>query len=206
MATTEKKHGVIVTTTGTFKTKTIWNRGHRMITYRHQPKRIRFKSKMVNDKNQHLCGGWFLDGMGDSNKLIERQLVEGRKPIGIMCFWSVQFAREARECAARLRAAGLIVKTSRRRDLIDVEACHDIRVCDIGSMRDLVTDYVDAGIFDADNFCRDINLTSDRKLKSFLGRRWDVDCCPPWLTGLILGYPIENTISTYTGSIVPPRA
>jgi hypothetical protein len=197
MTTKTKKHGVIVTVGRQHNTKTIWNRGYRMITYRKQPSRIRFRSKMVNDKNQHLCGGWQLDSLKNTNLQIERQLIGGRKPLGIMCFWADKSAGEARECARRLRAAGLIVKTSNRGDMIDVEACRDIYVGDIGDLGDLICDYVEAGIYDGDDLCREINLNSDRKLKSFLGRRWDTEHNPLWLTGLILGYPVENTISCY---------
>jgi len=204
MTTKTKKHGVIVTVGGKHNTKTVWNRGYRMITYRRQPRRIRFKSKMVNDKNQHLCGGWGFAGLEDNNLWIERQLIAGRKPLGIMCFWADDSAGlermnadKARGCAARLRSAGLVVKTSNRGDMIDVEACQMLRVGDIGDLGDLICDYVEAGIYDGDDLCREINLNSDKMLKSFLGRRWDTEHNPLWLTGLILGYPVENTISCY---------
>lgn len=201
MATKTKKHGVIVTVGRQHNTKTIWNRGYRMITYRKQPGRIRFKSKMVNDKNQHLCGGWMFAGLEKENLHIERQLIAGRKPLGMMCFWADTGSFDARECARRLRAAGLNVKTSDRGDMIDVEACQDIRVGDIGDLGDLICDYVEGGIYDGDDLCREMNLNSSRKLKSFLGRRWDVEHNPLWLTGLILGYPVENTISCYHDAV-----
>lgn len=208
MPTKTKKHGVIVTVGGKHNTKTIWSRGYRMITYRKQPSRIRFKSKMVNDKNQHLCGGWGFAGLEDNNKWIERQLIAGRKPLGVMYYWADDNAGlermnadKARECAARLRSAGLAVKTSNRGDMIDVEACQPLRVGDIGDLGDLVCDYVEAGIYDGDDLCREINLHSGRVLTSFMGRRWDTEHNPLWLTGLILGYPIENTISCYQDAV-----
>jgi hypothetical protein len=208
MATATKKHGVIVTAGKQFKTKTIWNRGHRMVTYRKQPLRIRCKSRMVNDANQNLCGGWFMDGAtGDTiNREIEKRLIAGKKPLGIMVFWE-EDATEAKACAARLKAAGLIVRTSTgwRHGQRIVEACHDIRVGEIGDMGDLIADYIESGAIpdgNIDALGKEFNILSCRKLKSFLGGKWDIEDCPPWLTGLILGYPVENTISLYHGEVL----
>jgi hypothetical protein len=204
---TKKKHGVIVTAGKTHRTKTIWNRGHRMVTYRRQPLRIRFKSRMVNDANQNLCGGWFMDGAtgDDINRQIEKQLIAGRKPLGVMVFWD-EDATAAKECVTRLKAAGLVVRTLRgwRSGQQFVEACHDIRVGEIGDLGDLVSDYIESGAFgdaDVDGLCKEFAIYSRRKLKSFLGGNWDIPECPAWVTGLILGYPVENTISLYANAI-----
>jgi hypothetical protein len=205
--TKKKKHGVVVAAGAKHKTKTIWNRGHRMVTYRRQPLRIRFKSKMVNDTNQNLCGGWFMDGAtgDDINRQIEKQLISCKKPLGVMVFWDEENTA-AKACVSRLKKAGLAVRTSRgwRSDQTIVEACHDIRVGDIGDLGDLVADYIESGaIGDAsvDNLCREFNVYSARKLKSFLGGKWDMPNCPAWVTGLVLGYPVENTISLYANAI-----
>jgi hypothetical protein len=205
--TKTKKHGVIVTVGGKHNTKTVWNRGYRMITYRRQPKRIRFKSKMVNDKNQHLCGGWGFAGLEDNNLWIERQLIAGRKPFGVMFFWGDGLEDgEDIACAERLRAAGLIVREGPGfvKGTRIVEACQDIHVGEIGDMSDLVGDYIESGAFaddEIDDLCREFNVYSRRKLKSFLGKKWDTEHNPLWVTGLILGYPVENTISCYHDAV-----
>lgn len=203
MKTATKKHGVIVTVGGRHCTKTVWNRGHRMVTYRKQPGRVRFRSKMVSDKNQHLCGGWFYAGLENTNLWIERQLIAGRKPLGAMVFWSDE-AAEAKACASRLRAAGLIVREGRafNSDQKIVEACRDIRVGDIGDLGELFADYVHARIpVDEDELRGQFNAYAGRHLKSFLGKKWDSPHCPLWVTGLILGYPVENTISCYHDAV-----
>lgn len=201
MATKTKKHGVIVTVGGKHNTKTVWNRGYRMIAYRRQPRRIRFKSKMLNDKNQHLCGGWSFAGLERENRWIERQLIAGRKPLGAMVFWgSGPDEGEDIACAERLRAAGLIVRVGPgfAEGTRLVEACHDIRVADIGDIGELLADYVKALIPEYEDDLRDeFKQYGSRKLRSFLGKRWDTDHNPLWVTGLILGYPVENTISCY---------
>lgn len=199
MKTATKKHGVIVTIGGRHNTKAVWNRGYRMITYRKQPRRIRFKSKMVNDKNQHLCGGWSFAGLENENLWIERQLVAARKPLGAMVFWNDE-REEAKACSDRLRAAGLVVREGRGfvAGTRIVEACHDIRVGDIGDLGELFADYVEALIPAYEDDLRDeFNRYAGRRLKSFLGKKWDTEHNPLWVTGLILGYPVENTISCY---------
>jgi hypothetical protein len=205
MTTKTKKHGVIVTVGGKHNTKTVWNRGHRMITYRRQPKLIRFKSRMVNDKNQHLCGGWGFAGLEDNNLWIERQLIAGRKPFGVMFFWGPELENgEDIACAERLRAAGLVVREGAGfvKGTRIVEACHDIRVADIGDMGELLADYVKALIPEYEDDLRDeFKRHGGRRLRSFMGKRWDAEHNPLWLTGLILGYPVENTISCYHDAV-----
>lgn len=197
----KKRHGVIVTKGRTANVKTVWNKGHRMVTYRGQPKRIRFKSPMVNDKNQHLCGGWFMAGMEDTNAEIERQLIGGRKPFGVMMFWKKDEGL-AKACVKRLKAAGLIVKQHAGwlAGQVAVEACQDMRVGEIGDMGKLFSDYVLAGVIDEGAMNRQLEMYQNKPLKNFFGR-WDIEDCPPWLTGLLLGYPVENTISIYKGLV-----
>ena len=207
MATKTKKHGVIVTAGRRHNTKTVWNRGYRMITYRKQPLRIRFKSKMVNDKNQHLCGVWWFAGLENTNLWIERQLIAGNKPLGAMIFWGDDLDNgEDIACAERLRAAGLVVRTgpSFVAGHRIVEACHDIRVGDIGDLGELIADYIESGAIPEegiDALCAEFNRYSSRKLKKFLGKKWDAEHNPLWVTGLILGYPVENTISCYHDAV-----
>lgn len=200
MPTTAKRPipagGVEVTHHKGWNTKRCYTRsGYLARTYRRQPKRVRFRSRMVNDGNQHLCGGW--TWFKDDNREIERRLVAGRKPLGSMHYWSEQ---EARAAAKRLKAAGL--RTVVRPLALGtsgwaVDACHDIRVKDIGDLGVLIGDYTAAAPAFTPEFHDEFLRYGNRRLSSFLGGRWDVGDCPPWLTGLLLGYPVENTISLY---------
>ena len=76
----------------------------------------------------------------------------------------------------------------------DVLACHEIRVCDIGDLDALVTDY--APVITMELARNEIGSFADMPLTTFF-EGWDSPPLPLWLTGLILGYPIENTISLY---------
>lgn len=166
-------------------------------TYRRVPKRVRFKSSMVNDANQHLCGGWTYFGYENDSDYIERRLIAGKKPLGSMSDWSKAAADDR---AKRLRAAGLVAKVSRNtqiKGLWNIEACHDIRVRDIGDLGALIGDYTSSVPAFTPEFNAEFLKHGSRKLSSFLGGKWDIEDCPPWLTGLILGYPVENTISLY---------
>jgi len=190
------KGGVLVTEHKAWNTKKYYTfSGHLARTYRRVPKRVKFKSKMVNDANQHLCGGWSYFGYEDESNAIERQLVSGRKPLGSMFDWSRQ-ASDAR--AKRLRKAGLVAVVNRNKfidGLWNVEACHDIAVGQIGNLDHLLHDYGTALPAMFGEIRGDIEAAENCRLTSFLGGRWET--AHPCVTGLVLGYPVENTISLY---------
>jgi hypothetical protein len=171
-----------------------------MRIYRRQPKTIRFQSPMVNDFNQHLCGGWSMSDIADGRDATIRQLANGHKPFGSITFWQDQEAN-ARDGQQRLEAAGLVTELRKREwqgwnsdHVLDLLSCHDIRVCDIGSLSALREDYTE--IFEMGLEPQEISPHADRPLATFFDG-WDSPPLPLWLTGLILGYPVENTISLY---------
>jgi hypothetical protein len=188
---TRKKHGVVVIEHKEWNTKKIYNDGDLLRTYRRQPKRIRFHSPMVNDFNQHHCGGWSIPEILKTT--ICDQLVGRRKPLGVDYFNSKESADEEKQ---RLLDAGLIVTVKRREpkvvpDFWELCACQDMRISDIGNLDDLAEDYHEAGIE-----LEDFSKYRDRHLKTRMDC-YDIPESPLWLTGLVLGYPVENTISIY---------
>ena len=191
----KKKHGVVIIEHKQWNTKKIYNDGYLMRAYHHQPKHIRFRSPMVNDLNQHLCGGWTMRGHQNKASIICDQLVSGRKPLGVTVYGpeDLDSAKKQRE---RLVAAGLIASLKRRRlyagkYVWHLAACQNIRIGDIGSLADLAEDYREAGI-DTGN----MNQFAKKHLKTRM-HCFDIPESPLWLTGLVLGYPVENTISIY---------
>jgi hypothetical protein len=76
----------------------------------------------------------------------------------------------------------------------DLLACHDLRVSDIGDLQSLREDY--AEVFQTGLEQDEVAVFADVPLKAFFNG-WDSPPLPLWLTGLILGYPVENTISLY---------
>lgn len=107
------KHGIHIREHKNWNTKTIYNNGYVMRIYRHQPKIVRFRSPMVNDFNQHLCGGWHMSDIKDEHEAALQQLMAGRKPFACITFWPIQ---EAAALAAheRLDAAGLVTDLRKR--------------------------------------------------------------------------------------------
>jgi hypothetical protein len=171
-----------------------------MRIYRHQPKTIRFQSPMVNDFNQHLCGGWSTPEIPDKKEATVQQVTTGQKPFACITYWQSQ-AVEAEVDQKRLEAAGLVIDLRKREwhgwnsdHVWDLLACHDLRVGDIGNLEDLRQDY--ATIFEMGLEEDEVWDYADMPLKSFFDG-WDSPPLPLWLTGLILGYPVENTISLY---------
>ena len=194
------KHGVHIREHKHWNTKTVYNNGHVMRIYRRQPKVIRFSSPMVNDFNQHLCGGWSLSGIGDEREATVNQLIQRRKPFASITYWHDQSDRALKD-RERLEDAGLVAHLRRRPwqgwncdHVWDVLACQDMQVRDIGDLDDLRKDY--APIINMGLDHEEFDSFADVPLTTFF-EGWDSPPLPLWLTGLILGYPIENTISLY---------
>jgi len=182
------KHGVVIREDERWNTKTVYNNGHVMWIYRRQPKEILFRSTMINDLNQHLCGGWFLPEIPDTTQTTIDQLIGGRKPFGSMAAESrIDFLEQ------QLNRAGLHTQKQAASYLV---ACHDIRVCDIGNLESLKEDYKACLGAEYKLVLTQMDEFANVPLQKFFGG-WDSPPLPLWLTGLILGYPIENTISIY---------
>lgn len=203
-----KKHGVIITEHKRWNTKTVYNDGRVMCAYHRCPKIIRFKSVMVNDFNQHLCGGWFMPEIGwapDVEIAIYEQIIKGRKPFGCMYFHTKE---EAADRESDLNKGGILTRQFRAADmpLWYLDAAQPMTIGEIGDLRLLFEDYMEAvpPTELAPYNWLDILDAADVPLKSFFNpkrasfpMRWDNPPQPLWLTGLILGYPVENTISLY---------
>ena len=194
---TPEPHGVVVKDRGHWNTKTIYNTGTPLASFGIQPKAIRFISPMVNDFNQHLCGLWAFPEIPDLGNAICNELCAGRKPAGRVVFDNERWLL-AHEQWDRLREAGLEVRLRKRRRRAGIEwvltACQDISLGDIGSLDLLREDFEGAQChLEVDPIFG--GSAVDRPLCDelyFLGEK-----TPRWKHDLILGYPVENTISRY---------
>ncbi|MCW3097795.1 MAG: hypothetical protein JWL77_3413 [Chthonomonadaceae bacterium] len=188
-----KQHRVVIQEYKDWNTKTIYNRWITHI-YRRCPKVIQFRSPMVNDHNQHLCGWWTtIDTPGYQEATIQ-QLIDRRKPFAVMHYGTEKEKAQATE--TRLRMAGLDVKKRAKEwhsghHIYDVLACQRMTVKEIGDLEALKADYEDVLAMEIDT-----DAYADLLLSTFFAGR-DVQDSPLWLKGLILGFPIENTISIY---------
>jgi hypothetical protein len=175
-------------------TKKVYRNGYLQMTYFRCPISLTFRSKMVNDANQDLCGGWYR--FADENKELVRRLREGLKP---MISMPGDDKLELDTLAKQLKKEGYAVKRYRSDWGMEfLDACHKGKLSDLFDMERLIYDY---SINVAPELGEEIRCMSNTRIEKYLGNfKWD-DL--GWLTGLILGYPIENTISIIYGGSDP---
>ena len=171
-----------------------------------------FHSPLVNDYNQNLAGGWYwqyredgsLRSQGEfNNEVFFARLEAGRKPLGGLRFF-IDENEEMQGFLARLCRSGLpfVLKKKEREFLLTV--------CQRGHF---------GSLFDMDCLLADYTAMQTRVKRPVLGPLADLrsflsslkeDCLERYLrfdhrqvsstldtilTGLILGYPLENTFS-----------
>jgi hypothetical protein len=179
--------------------------GWPFVTYTRVPTDpLRFTSPMVNDENQELCGGWFPDWLlsypgGDTAATIDR-VRTGLKPMGFV--WQYIDSSKAEIADFRRRVSSCrfhspIVEQSV--GVLHAAVWQDDRMLremfDLHALAEDYTEWVDPDIGD------DVWNFETARLADFT-EKWDVeDGIPLEITGLILGYPIENTISLMHGGI-----
>ena len=191
------KDGAVIKEGKTGNTKTIYSDGKAVHTYKNVPKQVHFQSDLLNDDNQNLCGGWQVK---DEPERLVQQLESKKKPFGVVNFLP-QNKDAAEKAKAKLDKAGLVTVLHKRPHqgwnfdhMWDLMACQDMKVKDIGDLEALKKDY--AQVFESGREEDTIDDYADRHLSSFFDG-WDSPPLPLWLTGLILGYPVENTVSLY---------
>lgn len=184
----EKKDPFVTVTKG--GNKLIKNKdGYIIHIYKNIPRNLKFKHKAVNDYNQHLCGGWHVFECPD---FIETdRVVQGLKPVGISHTHSTEALMKK---ALEYTLKGFLVSYTRRRKG-PFKGMYDITVSVTGKLKD----YFDMDTLAEDYERNGLNGEIIRRYKNvnfaeFHYGKFDT-CHPIEITGLILGYPIENTIS-----------
>lgn len=171
-----------------------------MMTYTKVPKLISFKNQMINDMNQNLCGGWSIFDNGiEENEILLNRILNKEKPFGSIGFWKENINKTKKFIEIIKENGGLSYQfTSEPNDSWD-----RILVCQNGIMNNLFDldclreDYSNNGII------IDIEKVRNKQLREYFNG-WDryKNNVQPWETGLILGYPVENTISLYLEGMV----
>jgi hypothetical protein len=180
------RHGIIINKFNHHRTKRIYNKGFLLGSYLKLPKNNTFIHRMNNDINQHFCGGWFLPPYYGNKQLFMR-VVHFLKPFGVLHSLNKS---ELNEYIKYSKYYNLTYKTIRSQlQGTDLMFCFDNTLNKIYDLDALVLEYAN----------NNINIIPDRKkLLSDYFYAWDIEQgVAPWETGLILGYPIENTISLY---------
>ena len=176
--------------------KVVSDTGYRFITYNFIPKQIDFKSPMINDMNQNLSNGWQIDSLGEVKDLLLSRVLQGKKPMSNIRFWK----NEERDQYIKEKNIDKIDKAKFDVEINDKEIniTRKGKVGELFNLEKLKEDYKRAGID------IDIEKVKNKEMKNYF-RDWDhqdnTGKVKAWETGLILGYPIENTISFYKGGI-----
>ena len=194
-----KPDGVRVIEHKRWNTKQVWANGYLQTMYRRQPKKIHFKNRMVNDENQDLCGGWHRRGHDgnrrDENAEILRRVADGLKPLGIA--HAVEPEADIERFRRDLSQRGIDVKIVKHFwKGWNIVAAQKGTLRELFDLETLAKDYVNSGVISEAHMAQSIRLYADRCLIDF-AENYDWEDVPPWVTGLILGYPVENTISLY---------
>jgi len=133
-----KKHGIYITEHKHWNTKEIFNNGKRMARYGHQPKTLRFQSPMVNDFNQHLCGGWTMLDIPDEKQATVDKVIGGKKPFGDLRYCE-EDKEEAIAAKSQLEQHHLATKMESRppEQFHGEPAIYGLSFCHHGTLADL---------------------------------------------------------------------
>ena len=202
-----KKHGIYIIEGKKFNTKKIYNNGFLLIEYLFQPKQIFFKNDMVNDINQHFAGGWSIDGIDLSDKSLLLRVVNRCKPMGVigknnkmelLPYFNLLEGENKMKQKNITLIYDVIEVSSLNRHYFYLSFAQEGKMECLFDLKTLEKDYLNAGI--KIDTSKVVNKTLKDYFKDWNAQRKESKI-EFWETGLILGYPIENTISFYLGGI-----
>ena len=189
-----KKHGIILKK---YQSKMIYNQGYLLVNYDYQPLSIGFKNEMVNDMNQHFCGGWSLTDVDLSNEALLERVLQGKKPMAVLSAWKkedLEFVAGRVDDTKYYSDSGQYELTGAFYTIVAVK----------GKLKDLFDLPLLFRTYKENDIHIDIEEHENKTLKDFFSD-WDAQDADSeidtWVTGLILGYPIQNTISIYRDGV-----
>lgn len=202
------RDGIVIKQHKGWNTKQVWVHGHLAMQYRRVPKHVGFVSPMVNDENQDLCGGIARHDRPREMVVIVDRVLAGLKPLGSTVFFGVEAAGPSIDRVVESKLPYSVYAVTGHHPYGSAEPWIFAEVCQRGTLREefdldaLVAAYRRSGVAHAvaDEVQGALPAFADRTLASFFGR-FDTNCNPAWVTGLVLDYPIENTIACYYGGV-----
>ena len=176
--------------------KQIRNGKYVYVTYKNVPRYLLFKHKAVNNFNQHLCGGWSVYKHFPFEEVDRVTL--GLKPVGISHSNSLLEAETKQKEIIDKGFMATIMKSTWN-DLYFVTASPYGTLQEFfHNLDSLIEDYERIGLGYAANI---IERYKNVKFEAFHGGKYDIEDHPECIVGLILGYPIENTVAIIRGDI-----
>jgi hypothetical protein len=169
--------------------KQIRNGKYVLLTYKNIPRDIQFKHPTINDYNQLLCGGFcFLPDIEFEE--VDR-VVLGLKPVGIS---STRELQKAQDKTKEIINKGFLCSFEKSK----FNEFYFVTASPKGKLKDFFPDLeILAQDYERHNLKFWANIIRDCKELDFkvFHDNYNPDESPTCITGLILGYPIENTIS-----------
>jgi hypothetical protein len=204
------RNGVYLQSFKKTELKTYIRNGNILAKYRYPRCERTFSSPLVNDYNQNLAGGWYWQYREDgsqrtknefNNEIIFERVRQGSKPLGGLRYWPDETLKSG-NLLLHLLASPLAFHCSRNDGSLRINICRKGRLKKIFDFKRLAADYIameQAGkctlLGSSKEIQRFFSSIEDNCLESYLNfdhlrpvSRFDFI-----LTGLILGYPIENT-------------
>jgi len=183
------------------------NNGSLMREYSYPYIKQHFFSPLLNDHNLNLCGGWDFKDIKDE-EVISR-VVDKKKPMG---FYTISDEKKFLLVTEYVKKTGLpfitFLQGEKRENGFTNDYAFEIGISIRGTfgenfnLRELIHDYnlyAKAYKLKSGHIKKFINSIKDIEVKDYLTfdylygyKVWDVDNV---ITGLILGYPIETTVS-----------
>jgi hypothetical protein len=222
------KEHVEITEHKNWNTKKIVSKKGIVVTYGKQPKKIEFKNKMINETNQNIAAGYVLSDVRIDNKKILDRVLNGQKPMGHLGFFKKenmhkfmkenfkQIDKNKFHILVRYYEKGgkngfieseiNIARKGKMGDLFDLDTLEKDYVnagieIDVDAVKDDEIDFYFTSVYSPDYDSKIVEGIEVVKNNSNLPHlSWDYEA-EKWETGLILGLPIENTISLYKDAI-----
>jgi hypothetical protein len=213
--------GVVEEVVGAYRRRTYLRpNGAVAQVYEHLPLVMRFSSPLVSPENFHFMGLWSWGprfGTPEQSEVLLARVVAGQKPLASITLGMGMSMDEARTAASELSQRGAALSLSTHyvayncQNLPETLLACPGRLGEIFDLEALAADYQDA--LDgpqpkvAAEIARGLKGLSERTIASFFAE-WLAagprhPKMPYWLTGLLLGYPPDDTISHYLGRAQP---
>lgn len=204
------RNGIYLQTFKKFEIKRYIRNGVVLGRYRFPRFGKTFQSPMVNDYNQHLAGGWYWGYREDgsprakneyNNETILDRLMTGRKPLGGLRFWD-DTGEKKEKCLQKLAGTDLSYLHSMDGGEVFFVVSRKGKLGDLFNLNNLIGDY--ATLEKGSGCCvlgpplcleRFLASIAGLELESYLSfdHLLPVSVFDFLVTGLILGYPPENT-------------
>jgi hypothetical protein len=157
------------------------------------PKNLKFKHKAVNDRNQHLCGGWFVGPQVKYEEIL--RVEQGLKPLALCHPDSKEEAIKLKKEYTDKGFLATIYPNKAFKGKYDIIVSVNTTFGEFFDMDTLAEDYKKNKLFEEAENIKSRKDDHFSILHDELNMRILCDWQMPEISGLMFGYPIENTIS-----------